>query len=130
MDPHPHERGEVLGSSSGTGGNGERRALQQQRRMRKIQARRRQLQQPSVDQEPMELERISTGDSDEDMSDQGLLTWERSEGSAAAPQTEPIPPSSTLVHLESREHSIAVSVSEDGEHTTPSPGRRNSSIGH
>lgn len=38
--------------------------------------------------------------------------------------------SPTLVHLESWEHNTAVSVSEDGEHTTPSPGRRNSSIRH
>ncbi|KAL4891360.1 hypothetical protein BDV59DRAFT_68017 [Aspergillus ambiguus] len=128
--PRAHERGGPQDSSRETGGNRERHDFQQQRRMKKIQVRRRRLQHPSVDREPMGLDRISTEDPDENMSDPEPLTWERPESPAAAPQVEPVPPSSALVHLESLEHSTAAPASEDREHTLPAPGHPDSIIPH
>lgn len=124
----PHGRDELLDSSLRIGADGEREA--QQRRMGSIQARRLQPQHASVDQEPMELDRIGTEDPDESMSDPEPLTWERPGSPAVAPQVEPVPPSSTLVPLESLEHGTAVSVSEDGEHTPPAPGQPESNMPH
>ncbi|KAL4772060.1 hypothetical protein BDW60DRAFT_43154 [Aspergillus nidulans var. acristatus] len=96
--------------------------------MRKIQARRHRLQHSLVEQEPMELDRISSEDSDENMSDPEPLTWERPGSLSAAPQVEAVPPSSTIVHLESLEHGTAASVSEDGERISPADWTADSSM--
>ncbi|KAL4889154.1 hypothetical protein BDV59DRAFT_205428 [Aspergillus ambiguus] len=118
---HSHER-ELLGRSPETRANRERRTFQR-RRTRMI---RRRLQRPAVDQEPMEIERLGTEATDEDMSDQDSLAWEPAEGQAAAPQTEPITISSALVPAGSEGSNIIASAPEDREHTSP-PERRDSS---
>ncbi|KAJ0418856.1 hypothetical protein BJY00DRAFT_324647 [Aspergillus carlsbadensis] len=123
--PRPHDRGELLPSSLGTGVNGERMG-QQQRRIRKIRARRHRLQHSSAGQEPMELVQIGDEEPDESMSDPEPLTWAGSP--AANPQVEAVPPSSALVNLTSLEHGIEASVSENEEHTSPAIEQPDSSM--
>ncbi|KAK9604418.1 hypothetical protein V6Z93_002386 [Aspergillus fumigatus] len=125
--PRSHERDELPDSSLRTWGDGEGR-VHQQRPMREIQARRRRLQHPSVDEAPMELDRVGSVNSDENMSDPEPLTWERLGSPAAAPQIEQVPPSSALVHNESLEHGTAMSMSEGEEQTSPASGLLDSNM--
>ncbi|KAL6229549.1 hypothetical protein BDW75DRAFT_249578 [Aspergillus navahoensis] len=125
--PRSHERDELPDSSLRTWADGEGR-VHQQRQMRGIQARRRRLQHPSVDEEPMELDRVGSDNSDENMSDPAPVTWECLGSPAAAPQIEHVPPSSALVHIESLEHGTAASMSEGEEQTSPASGLPDSNM--